>query len=304
MMDFARREVIDAGLPEHIAEHILHEIREPLKEDSIICTAIIGPRMIGFISGIIIDQEIKATSILVARDCEQKDTAKGLVKFLFNTARTKNNIETMEVTNVIVGGDYLSEPLFQLGFMVLPQTELYLDIADFKPIKGPEGYLFTPWKPDNDSEVALVIALSDLGDTQTKGELPEREPRQRWLASMKEELGGQFDPVTCFHAYIHNTLTGIAISSIDDKNLGQIRTISVAIDEVKKLSDEKLIEGKLVEHAVQGLIEKGAKLIKVTIPEQRSQTIYNLQEMGFVISAHKPDGLILSSDTTWDQLSS
>jgi hypothetical protein len=304
LMDFARREVIDAGLPEHIAEHILHEIREPLKEDSIVCTAIIGPRMTGFISGMLVDQEVRATSILVARDCDQKETAKGLVRFLFNTARDKGNVETMEVTNVIVGGDYMSEPLFQLGFMVLPQAELYLDAKDFKPGKPPEGYQFTPWKPDIDSEVSLVIALSDLGDTQTKGELPEREPRQRWLASMKEELGGQFDPETCFHAYIHSTLTGIVISSIDDKNLGQIRTISVAIDEVKKLSDEKLIEGRLVELAVQGLIAKGAKLIKVTVPEFRTQTINNLQDIGFVVSANKPDGLILSSDTTWDQLSS
>ncbi len=301
-MDFARREVIDIGLPENIAEHILHEIREPLKEDSIVCTAIAGPRMIGFIAGKVVDQELRSTSLLIARDSDRKAVAMAMVKHIYKTVKAKTSIETVEVSNVIVDGDYMTEPLVHIGFMVLPQAILYLDVANFNPLKTPEGYQFTPWKPENESEVALVIALSDLGDTQTKGELPEREPRQRWLASMKEDLGGQFDPELCYHAYVHNTLTGIVVSSIDEKKLGEIKVISVAIDEVKKLSDEKLIEAKLVEMAVKGLASRGAKLVKVLIPEFKSQTINNFIEMGFAVSAHKPDGLILSSDTTWDLL--
>jgi hypothetical protein len=301
-MDFARREVMDVGLPENIAEHILHDIREPLKEDSLICTAIIGPRMIGFVAGKVVDQELKATSLLIAKDSDRKMVAVEMIKNLFKTAKSKSSVETVEVFNVIVGQDYMTEPLLHTGFMVLPQAMLYLDVADFKPLKQPEGYQFTPWKSDNESEAALVIALSDLGDTQTKGELPEREPRQRWLVSMKEDLGGQFDPELCHHAYIHNTLTGIVVSSLDDKNLGEIKIISVAIDEVKKLSDEKLIEAKLVEMAVKGLVSKGAKLVKVMIPEFKTQTINNFIEMGFTVCAFKPDGLILSSDTTWDLL--
>ena len=301
-MDFARREVIDTGLPENIAEHILHEIREPLKEDSIICTAISGPRMIGFVAGRVVDQELRGTSLLIAKDADRKAVAMAMVKHLYKTAKAKTSVETVEISNIIIGEDYMTEPLVHIGFMVLPQAILYLDVANFKPLKTPEGYQFTPWKPENESETALVIALSDLGDTLTKGELPEREPRQRWLVSMKEDLGGQFDPDFCYHAYIHNTLTGVIASSLDDKNLGEIKVISVAIDEVKKLSDEKLIEAKLVEMAVKGLASKGAKLVKVLIPEFKSQTINNFIEMGFAVSAHKPDGLILSSDTTWDLL--
>lgn len=304
LMDFARREVMEEGLPENVAEQILHEIREPLKEESLICTAIIGPRMVGYICGKVADQELKATSILVARDADRKSIASGLIKFLYKTACEKNNIETMEVNNIIVGEDYLSETMLHNGFMVLPNSILTLDVANFKPVRSPEGYVFTPWKVENEPEVALVIALSDLGDTQTKGELPEREPRQRWLGSMKDELGGVFDPQTCFHAYIHNTLTGVVVSSVDDRHVGTIRIISVAIDEVKKLSDEKLIEARLIEMAVDGMISKGAKLVQVTVPEFKTQTINNFLEMGFIVSAHQPDGLILSSDTTWDQLSS
>jgi hypothetical protein len=56
--------------------------------------------------------------------------------------------------------------------------------------------------------------------------------------------------------------------------------------------------------AVDGMISKGAKLVQVTVPEFKTQTINNFLEMGFIVSAHQPDGLILSSDTTWDQLSS
>ena len=304
LMDFARREVMDAGLPENIAEQILHEIREPLKEDQLIGTAIIGPRLVGYICGHMGDAELKIKSFLIAGDCDRREVATGLVKFIYKNACEKGNVETMEVNDVIVGEDYLTEPLLMNGFMVLPSAILFLDVANFKPVKSPEGYVFTPWKAENESEVALVIALSDLGDTQTKGELPEREPRQRWLGSMKDSLGGVFDPQTCFHAYIHNTLTGLVVSSVDDKHVGEIRIISVAIDEVKKLSDEKLIEAKLIEMAVTGMIEKGAKLVKVVVPEFKTQTINNFHEMGFVVSAHQPDGLILSSDTTWDQLSS
>jgi len=295
ILDFIHREITSIDLSEVLKTHLLEEIREPLKSASYIIVAIQGPKMIGYICGNIHETVGTATSIYVMPDVPERSAIVGsLTRELFKLMYTKSKLDVFEFVSPCFGQDYISEPLRMLGFMVTTHDELLCEKPQIEKQTTIEGYTFVSWKPELESDASLVIALSDLGEIDNKRELPEREPRQRWLGEMRET--GKIDLTESFMTMRGNRLVG-AIIGCSSETQGEVLAISGFSGE-----DSFDIERKLCELTLQAFVKKGVKLFRCTLPKYRESTLCVFESIGFVKVAILPDALLLSSDDAWGAL--
>ncbi|OQB75201.1 MAG: hypothetical protein BWX90_00142 [bacterium ADurb.Bin132] len=128
-------------------------------------------------------------------------------------------------------------------------------------------------------------------------ELPEREPRYRWLLEQKEASGGKVDGSVSFMALRGNRLAG-AVLAIDRGEYGEI--LALGCMPIPKSAE---IMAKLVHSSLSGFIKKEVKTIRTTVPMFKGEEIRIFNNLGLVQAFFKPDAILLASDDAWSSLS-
>ncbi len=299
-MDFVHREIGGLGFSQALKDQILKEVREPVKDFGDLIVAIQGPKMVGCACCQRKDTLATVRTLLVQDIDDKQKIVQLLVKELFKKLLNERALDVFEVDALIFGSNYIQDPMRYLGFMVSYQTELLCELPVSAPEKqvNVEGYNFIPWKPEHEFEASLLIAITDMGELDSKKELPEREPRQRWLAEHKELSGGAINPTISFMATKGNRLVG-AIIGMHEGDLGRIACISSPIADPKS----KEIEKKLIQMSLSGFASMGVKLVKTVTPLDRRATEASLKSQGFVAIGFRSDALLLASDEAWNALS-
>jgi hypothetical protein len=294
ILDFITKETESLILPDSVKSYVLGLIINPVNQDNQIFVAVSGTKIVGYLACHRKDNVLSINSIMVSDNKERTKITMMLLKKAHKTL-SGNNLEVIELISPIIGNNWLYEPFKMMGFMIHTSKYMFTTDMEISPATQLENLNFVPWRQELDSESAQIIALNDIGDLDIKHELPEREPRQRWLASIREELQG-FDPTLCFHAMKGTRLVGLVLSKTVDK-VGEI----IYLGSFFGNKDREVLK-KLSAISLEGLSKQGVDIAKITIFEERRNALESLSEIGFVEGCQLVDALILASDDAWGSL--
>jgi len=297
LMDYARREVLHGEHPKVITDRLQDEVRIPLKTSDVVIIATKGSAMVGYATGILLDEGITITSIVVSPSVDRLNVTPQLVFSVINQLSRKGSFKFIQIEVPCINSDYITASLRPYGFMVFPQLEMCIINFNPSPEKHIPGVSLDSWRVDTDNEASLVIAISDLGEGETKRDIQEREPRQRWLEECRLLSGGELDENICHQAFIGNEMIGMVVGLIRDRGMGRIEGIGV----ISERSRER-IEKALVERSLLGFKKKKINLVRTVIPMVKKKTIALLESIGFTSNIYRPDLLLLSSDQAWDDV--
>lgn len=294
ILDFITKETESLSLSDSVKSYVLDLITNPVNQNPHVFAAVSGAKIVGYLSCGRKDNVLSVNSIMVSDVKERTKITMMLLKKAYKTL-SGNNLEVIELVSPIFGSNWLYEPFRMMGFMLHTSKYMFATNLDVSPSTQLDNISFVPWRQELDSESAQIIALNDIGDLDIKHELPEREPRQRWLASIREELQG-FDPLLCFHAMKGTRLVGLVMSKAADQ-IGEI----IYIGSFFGNKDREIIK-KLASITLEGFSKKGASIVKTSIFEERRNALEALGEVGFVEGCQFVDALILASDDAWGSL--
>lgn len=294
ILDFIAKETETLALQDSIKSFVLNLISNPVVENNHVFVAISGSKIIGYLACNKKDNVLTINSIMVSDVKERTKIAMMLLKNAYKTL-SGNSLEVIELLSPVFGVNWLYEPFRMMGFMIHTSKYMFTEKFDLLTASSLENVNIVPWRQELDSESAQIMALNDMGDLDVKHELPEREPRQRWLASIREELQG-FDPLLCFHAMKGTRLVGLVMSKAAD-GIGEI----IYIGSFFGNKDRDVIK-KLTTIALDGLSKKKVSIVKTSIFEERRNAIDVLSEIDFVEGCKFVDALILASDDAWSSL--
>ncbi|HNW31108.1 MAG TPA: hypothetical protein PL190_04020 [Caldisericia bacterium] len=298
ILDFAHRELSDLPFSGEINEIIEQNIREPIKSVDIIITAIQGPKLVGYMCVGRKETVGSIVSTLIMNEPERGSIVSEMVRECYRELVKQSPLEVIEFKSICFGKeDYISRPLISLGFMVQPQIEMIWTKGELPQVPNIDGITISPWREEFENEASQVIATSDLGDLEIVKELPEREPRYRWLLEQKEASGGKVDGSVSFMALRGNRLAG-AVLAIDRGEYGEI--LALGCMPIPKSAE---IMAKLVHSSLSGFIKKEVKTIRTTVPMFKGEEIRIFNNLGLVQAFFKPDAILLASDDAWSSLS-
>ncbi|HOO96414.1 MAG TPA: hypothetical protein PKV16_01450 [Caldisericia bacterium] len=295
LMDFARREITSVKLCDEVQRRVLDEVREPLKNADIVVIAESGTSLVGYACGIYLEEGITITSIVVSTTVDRLDVAPKLIFAVVNQLSRTGVFSYVQLEVPCVGTDYISASLKPHGFMVFPQLDMYIHEYKEFEIKQIPGVSIVPWRLDSIDEASQVIALSDLGETEIRRDLPEREPRQRWLGECKMLSGGEMNGDISHQAFKGVEMIGMIVGLIRESDLGRVEGIGVI-----SLRDTQEIEKNLISLSLNGFLKNGINTARTTISSSKKRTIDSFRSLGFSEGVHKPNCLLLSSDHGWD----
>ncbi len=294
-MDFGRREILRGKNEKIIVDRLQDEIRDPLKTADVIVIAIKGASMVGYCTGILLDEGITITSLIVSPTVDRLKVTPQLVFSVINQLSRKGKFKFIQMEVPCINSDYISASMRQFGFMIFSQLEMFITHYNPKPEKHIPGVSLDNWRIDTENEASLVIAISDLGEEEMRKDIQEREPRQRWLEECKLLSGGELDKNLCHQAFIGNEMVGMIVGLIRDRKMGRIEGVGVI-----SARNRERIEKVLVERSLVGFAEHGIKLVRTIIPMTKKKTIDTLKTIDFTSNIYCPDLLLLSSDQSWD----
>ncbi len=297
LMDYARREVLRGDLSKVITDRLQDEIRLPLKNSDVVVIATKGSAMVGYATGILLDEGITITSLVVSPSVDRLEVTPNLVFSVINLLSRQGQFKFVQIEVPCLNTDYITASLKPFGFMVFPQIEMCITDFNPEPEKHIPGVSLDNWRVDTDNEASLVIAISDLGEDETKRDIQEREPRQRWLEECRLLSGGELDTDLCHQAYIGNEMIGMIVALIRDKGMGRIEGVGVISD---RSTDR--IEKALIERSLLGFKNKNVNLVRAIVPMVKKKSIAVFESLGFSTNIYRPDLLLLSSDQTWDNV--
>lgn len=294
-MDFGRREILRGKHNKIVVDRLQDEIRDPLKTADVVIIAIKGASMVGYATGIFLDEGITITSLIVSPTVDRLKVTPQLVFSVVNQLSRKGKFKFIQMEVPCINSDYISASMRPFGFMIFPQLEMFITDFNPKPEKHIPGVSLDNWRVDTDNEASLVIAISDLGVDEMRKDIQEREPRQRWLEECKLLSGGELDKNLCHQAFIGNEMIGMTVGLIRDRKMGRIEGIGVISSR-----DRERIERVLVERTLVGFMAHKMKLVRSVVSMTKGKTIETLKSIGFTSNIYCPDLLLLSSDQTWD----